>query len=136
MERWREGSTLAIRFHRHRKCEDWSVSPFDRQPKIAESILHGAPLEIGIHFTRERTAPCTDHLGQERAPASHELDAGDSALNERELLDAVVNIGLVVHNVLVGIVGHQLTAQGLSTEQYFIKFSACQIPDVFVNVGY
>ena len=53
-------------------------------------------------------------LGQERAPASEQLDAGDSALHELELAYAVVNVGLIFHDVCIGIVGEQLSAKGLS----------------------
>jgi len=45
--------------------------------------------------------------------AGHELDALDPARDEIELLDAVVNVGLVVHNVGVGVVRCELAAHSL-----------------------
>ena len=90
--------------------------PLDRQP--GDRCEHASRRAFGIH-SRVNERRSVHHLGQEGAPASHELDAGDSALHELELGDAVVNIGLVVHNVLVGIVGHQLTAESLSTLHTF-----------------
>jgi hypothetical protein len=56
-------------------------------------------------------------LGQEGAPASHELDAADAAFNELELADAVVDVSLVVHNVLIGIVRKELTTKCLKTKE-------------------
>ena len=49
--------------------------------------------------------------------ASHELDAPDPARDEVELLDAVINVGLIVHDVLIGVVRGELPAHGLSLQQ-------------------
>lgn len=78
-------------------------------------------------FTIFCVPPCTHlnpegRLGQERAVASHHLHALDAARDKGELLDAVVNVRLVVHDVLVRVVGHQLTTKGL---QYQLSKSNC-----------
>ena len=100
---------------------------YGRSPRdlsLVERMRRGAGLTVGCtiaHRGMQGCTPLTDkdgwlpdwHSGQERAPASHQLDAGDSALDEFELADAVVDVGLIFHDVCVGVVGEQLSAKGL-----------------------
>ena len=53
-------------------------------------------------------------LGKERAVACHDLDALDAVRDVGVLLDAVINVTLVVDDVLVGIVRHELTRASLN----------------------
>ena len=64
---------------------------------------------------REQQVSFDMGLGEEGPAASHDLDAPDAVGDVVEVVNAVVNVRLVVDDVLGGVVRNQLSTAGLKS---------------------